>query len=259
MSAQGINGFRAAAVVARSTKPAADDLVADPGVPLAPALNGNKPVIVVINEHVLIREFMVSCLKTAARHAVLSYATIAEWQKTRSQSPPPTLFLLCVHGRTYAGSDLERDLAALARAHADVPVVIMSDVDDFDQVMSALERGVRGYIPTTVPLSVALEAIQLVQVGGTFVPANVLMSSNRAGDLGNGRNSNGGLFTNRQAAVVAAIKQGKANKRIAYELNMRESTVKVHVRNIMRKLNAKNRTEVAVRTSEFVNSTGNDN
>ena len=52
----------------------------------------------------------------------------------------------------------------------------------------------------------------------------------------------------RQEAVVEALRQGKANKIIAYELNMQESTVKVHVRNIMKKLNAKNRTEVAYLT-----------
>ena len=48
--------------------------------------------------------------------------------------------------------------------------------------------------------------------------------------------------------VVRAIQQGKSNKIIANELNMCLSTVKVHVRNVMRKLNAKNRTEVAMKT-----------
>ena len=54
------------------------------------------------------------------------------------------------------------------------------------------------------------------------------------------------MFTARQGAVIRALCSGKANKIIAYELNMCESTVKVHVRNIMKKLKAKNRTEVAV-------------
>ena len=45
--------------------------------------------------------------------------------------------------------------------------------------------------------------------------------------------------------MVEAIRQGKPNKIIAYELNMCESTVKVHVRAIMKKLKARNRTEVA--------------
>ena len=45
------------------------------------------------------------------------------------------------------------------------------------------------------------------------------------------------------------MRRGKANKVIAIELGMRESTVKVHVRNIMKKLNAKNRTELSYKTS----------
>ena len=52
-------------------------------------------------------------------------------------------------------------------------------------------------------------------------------------------------LTSRQAAVAEALRRGKANKTIAYELNMCESTVKVHIRSIMRKLQAKNRTEAA--------------
>jgi DNA-binding NarL/FixJ family response regulator len=59
------------------------------------------------------------------------------------------------------------------------------------------------------------------------------------------------VFTARQSAVVEAVRHGKANKVIAYELNMRESTVKVHIRNIMRKLKARNRTEVAFLTNNL--------
>jgi DNA-binding NarL/FixJ family response regulator len=53
------------------------------------------------------------------------------------------------------------------------------------------------------------------------------------------------MFTDRQFAVIEKLREGKANKIIAHELNMRESTVKVHIRNIMRKLRATNRTQVA--------------
>lgn len=52
-------------------------------------------------------------------------------------------------------------------------------------------------------------------------------------------------FTDREAQIVHALKVGKSNKIIANDLLMSESTVKVHVRNIMRKLNATNRTEAA--------------
>jgi DNA-binding NarL/FixJ family response regulator len=58
-------------------------------------------------------------------------------------------------------------------------------------------------------------------------------------------NSRKSMFTVRQLTVIESLRQGKSNKVIAYELNMCESTVKVHVRHIMKKLGAKNRTEVA--------------
>ena len=64
------------------------------------------------------------------------------------------------------------------------------------------------------------------------------------------------MFTRRQVAVIDALRKGKANKIIAYELNMCESTVKVHVRNIMKKLNAKNRTEVAYLASGLLHEQG---
>jgi len=47
------------------------------------------------------------------------------------------------------------------------------------------------------------------------------------------------------------LTQGKPNKIIAYELNLRESTVKVHIRNIMKKVGAKNRTEVIFKISDL--------
>ena len=59
------------------------------------------------------------------------------------------------------------------------------------------------------------------------------------------------MFTARQIEVVNALRRGKANKIIAYELNLRESTVKVHIRNIMKKMKATNRTEVAYKLNEL--------
>ena len=70
--------------------------------------------------------------------------------------------------------------------------------------------------------------------------------------LGQVLQAGAGQIPSRQAAVIEALRRGKANKIIAYELNMRESTVKVHVRNIMKKLKATNRTEVAYIANEMM-------
>src|SRR4029077_7890607 len=64
-----------------------------------------------------------------------------------------------------------------------------------------------------------------------------------------------GAVASRELAVVRAIQQGKSNKVIAYHLNMRESTVKVHIRHIMKKLKAKNRTDVAIKARTVLSLT----
>ena len=73
----------------------------------------------------------------------------------------------------------------------------------------------------------------------------------RETELAEFRNRISGL-SSREKDVLEGLVAGKANKIIAYELNMRESTVKVHVRNIMKKLHATNRTEVAYLASRLL-------
>lgn len=133
------------------------------------------------------------------------------------------------------------------------PVVVLSDVEDTDRIVDALNRGACGYIPTNLSLAVAIEAMRLVRAGGKFVPASSLIAAHRVAEsVESSQRPSAGVFTARQIAVVEALRMGKANKLIAYELNMCESTVKVHVRNIMKKLKAKNRTQVAFMAGELL-------
>jgi DNA-binding NarL/FixJ family response regulator len=92
--------------------------------------------------------------------------------------------------------------------------------------------------------NVAVEAVRLVKAGGVFIPASSIVPD--GDETVPARTST--LLTHRQMEVVEEIRSGKANKQIAYDLNMSEHTVKVHLRHIMRKLKARNRTEVAVRS-----------
>jgi DNA-binding NarL/FixJ family response regulator len=119
-------------------------------------------------------------------------------------------------------------------------------------IVQMLGKNVRGYVPTSLSINIAVQAMELARAGGAFVPASSLIAAHRVPDgVSNAMQKSNGLFTARQAAVVDALRRGKANKIIAYELKMRESTVKVHVRNIMKKLHATNRTEVAYITNRL--------
>jgi len=135
------------------------------------------------------------------------------------------------------------------------PVVILSPVDSPDLIAEALESGARGYILTgNTGLELAVEIIRLVRVGGTFVPPTrwSLRPGNQKDTTSKMTTTH--QLTPRQMAVLDHLKLGKANKVIAYELAMSESTVKVHIRNIMKKMKATNRTEVACRAQTFAAS-----
>jgi DNA-binding NarL/FixJ family response regulator len=218
--------------------------------------SSDTETIVVIDQRVLIRDCLVHCLRTANPSCiVMAFASVRNWLAAANEHPTPAVIVLCVQDRKPVESQIGGELSILAGHGIDVPIVIISDAEDMNNVVAALEGGARGYIPTSVTLDVAVEAMRLVEAGGTFAPASTMISWKRTEENGAAQNSHvKELFTARQAAVLAVLRQGKANKRIAHELNMREGTVKVHIRNIMKKLKAKNRTEVAILAHEmFVN------
>jgi DNA-binding NarL/FixJ family response regulator len=127
--------------------------------------------------------------------------------------------------------------------------VVLADRNDVAEVNRALTHGVRGYIPTSVESEVAVAALRLISAGGTFVPADALRSTTaKLDDQPEGerqRRSDGRDLTPRELSVIDLLREGRPNKLIARELEMQESTVKVHVRNILKKLNARNRTHAA--------------
>jgi DNA-binding NarL/FixJ family response regulator len=218
-----------------------------------PLQTATAEIIVVIDQRVLFRDCLARCLKTANPDCiVLPFAGVSDWLAAADGHPVPAVIVLCVQDRKSLDAQIDRELSVLASHGIDIPVVIISDAEDMNHVVAALEHGARGYIPTSVTLDVAVEAMRLVEAGGTFAPASSMISWKRTGEAGPNQNGHTKeLFTARQAAVLAVLRQGKANKSIAHELNMREGTVKVHIRNIMKKLKAKNRTEVAILAHEL--------
>ena len=133
-----------------------------------------------------------------------------------------------------------------------VPVIVLSYNNDVEMAKAATSRRAKGYIPVTLGFDIAIEAVRFVLAGGTYVSIDYLLTRTWPGNLPSEAVPASGAVTARELAVVRAIQQGKSNKVIAYELGMCESTVKVHVRSIMKKLNAKNRTDVAIKSSELL-------
>jgi DNA-binding NarL/FixJ family response regulator len=210
-----------------------------------------KRCLVVLDSRALDRE----CLaRTLTNHGlgmdVAAFGSIDEWRDKKSLCSPVGAVLFNIGARKVA--EVIPDISKLASEFHPVPVVVLSDSDDIAQILRILESGARGYIPTSVGVEVCIEAIGLAVAGGIFVPASSILAVRHL--IGTGKQEPAplaGMFTLRQAEVVQALRKGKANKIIAYELNLRESTVKVHIRNIMKKLKATNRTEVAYKLNDL--------
>jgi DNA-binding NarL/FixJ family response regulator len=129
-----------------------------------------------------------------------------------------------------------------------MPVIILSDIDNPDTLIDLFESGARGFVPTaTATVEQVIEIIDLVTVGGIFVPLSILcLLKTRSGGIAARQVSNN-QFTASELAILDRLKLGKANKIIAHELGVSESTVKVHIGRIMKKLKVTNRTQVVSR------------
>jgi DNA-binding NarL/FixJ family response regulator len=139
-------------------------------------------------------------------------------------------------------------LMQLAHFIPNAPVVLLSDIREDPPVAEALRLGVCSCITTGQPMREASELIRAAAIGSTVPPGgpNATRPSSVASSA-QPQAASANLhvkFTRRQTEVLTLLSEGKPNKLIAHELSMSQSTVKVHIRLIMKKLHATNRTQV---------------
>lgn len=204
--------------------------------------------VLIIEPRNIFKECLSHYLSQFSGVETISIGSPKDWPKVAELSTLPDIILLCVAEGERLPAYLSEIVPAVEGLQS-LPVVVLSNERLPCQVFDLLKAGVRGFIPTDAGCAVAIQVLRLVRAGGTYIPSNCLSAQPDKTALGAER---GEMFTGRQKQVIEAIRLGKPNKIIAYELNMCESTVKVHVRTIMKKLKARNRTEVAYLYSSTV-------
>jgi DNA-binding NarL/FixJ family response regulator len=205
--------------------------------------------IAVVDEHLFTRECITKSLQEICEP--LEIVAFGNYDDCLRSVRSRDIILYHAH-ESVTTYDNDQSGAMIKRLLEIAPVIVLCGADGIESILAAFEIGARGYIPTaSTTLKLAVEIMHLVKAGGTFVPPSSL-PARRGSRQGTTRSATTTLqFTDRQLAVLGRLKRGKTNKIIAHELKMSESTVKVHVRKIMKKLNATNRTEVACRAHEF--------
>jgi len=182
------------------------------------------------------------CLKLALgmqprRWRVADVATVPELMQQVRQGEEFDVILL--GGSTCSQIDLV-DLSSLAAAVPHTPILVAADCDDPERAHRILRAGARGFLPASHSLKILIGALERVRTGGTYVPLTLTEAAPTA------ERAPWRALTRRQCDVLALIAEGKANKLIANALNMSESTVKAHVKQIIRRLNVANRTQAAL-------------
>lgn len=208
--------------------------------------------VAIFDRRILTRECLAQSLKACDPGLkIVAAGSMEEWQGVADRHPPLGAILLNTADKPLTHEAIG-EIGGLVSAVDPVPVLLLADSEELEQIALALECGVKGYIPSSVGIAVCAGAIRLAMVGGRYVPpSSVLAMRSYIRQKTRSARPLSSMFTQRQSEVVQALRRGKANKIIAYELDMRESTVKVHVRNIMKKVKATNRTEVAYKINEM--------
>lgn len=218
--------------------------------------------ILVVDDHLLVREGLKSVLKQVDRHVdVFEAGTAAEAFRIAGMNQDLDLILLDLGLPDFTGHFA---LGEFRRSHSDVPVVVLSASTDVADVMRCIKDGAAGFIPKSSTAGVTLGALRLVLAGGTYLPPDILLAHEGLQDLGeqpslahpaDGQGSAvaaGALgLSNRQAQVLALLIQGKSNKAIGRDLDLAEQTVKAHISAAMRVLNVTSRTQAVIAVGQL--------
>ncbi|NIX76197.1 response regulator transcription factor [Microvirga sp. c23x22] len=157
----------------------------------------------------------------------------------------------------------------IQRLKQDVPaarVVMLVDDYDLHQVLAAFQAGADAYLTKTVSCEVLIKTLDLVMLGETVFPSavlNLVRERTKAAELSEGDDDGRsdekmppkGLSV-RETVILRCLMEGDSNKLIARKFDITEATVKVHVKAILRKIRAKNRTQAAIWAASHLSAGG---
>jgi len=240
----------------------------------------SQEALVIIDEEPFSQECLVQAISSAfPGRPVMGFSTVEEF--SHAEEITAGLVLIKAQSQSLSGS-LATETRSILQHNPSVPIVILSMCMSSRDIQEAIALGIRGIIPVTTSFKVAVAALQLVMVGGTYFPrfangdlpyANgtrdahetvpeehepltmqhagqrpYLTIVERISDAPRAEtNGSSVIFTARELDVLEALQKGWSNKWIAHSLNISENTIKVHIQRIMRKLHATNRTEAVFR------------
>ena len=203
--------------------------------------------ILVADDHKLVRDGLRPFLQELDPGAeILDAATLGEAIKVIDETPGIGLVLLDL---MMPGMDGLSGLQQIKTRIPDTPVVIVSGYSTRDHVVSAVQSGAAGFIPKTVSGTAMVNALRLVLSGEKYLPSSTFFEDAPSASSGAGPAKPVGApppfdrLSRREGEILAQLVEGRTNKEIAIALSLQEITIKVHLRNVYRKIGAANRAQ----------------
>jgi two-component system nitrate/nitrite response regulator NarL len=198
--------------------------------------------VLLIDSHPLFRIGAAQLIADQEDFEVIGEAGLCEDGVALAETLKPDIVLMDLNG----GGDFEA-LLRIKRASDDTKVVVLTASDAEDDVLRAVRAGVKGYLLKGSQPDEILKKLRLAWRGNTVFTETLMdLLLNAMRDGAPSVRTVPDCLTAREKQILELIAGGQSNKNIARELNISDGTVKVHVKNILRKLNLKSRLEAAV-------------
>lgn len=246
---------------------------------LAPIFRGVSSVLWVVDKHAFRREAIVANLTSLGEESGLVVRDVEDGAHILPENikdPSVSGQQVCLFG--IGGQPLDHpDVVSTVRNLRQVlgtrPLVLLVERADSAKFQIARELGIRGIVETSMPGLVVIAVLEHVRNGEEYFPnvtpagsapatetnaarlpdTPVHREKDVAAQVSQKADANGPCapnLTERQKEVVRYVCMGNSNKVIARKLGVSEATVKVHIRHVLKKFNASNRTQIAIRASD---------
>ena len=220
--------------------------------------------LLVVDDHNLFRRGLVALLSQDARLQVVGEAADANEALNAARRLQPDLILLDNHLPGVQGVDA---IADLKQTVPGVRILMLTVSENEDDLAAGLRAGAAGYLLKTIHTEALCESIHKVWEGDSVVSPEMmgklvgLLRAPAAPVQASGASAMSSVqqpagddpihsLSPRETEILRLIARGDSNKHIARELNIAETTVKIHVQHILRKLGLSNRVHAAVYASE---------
>jgi two-component system nitrate/nitrite response regulator NarL len=201
--------------------------------------------VLLVDDHNLFRSGVKALLQRQSDFEVVGEAADSLQGVKRAGELRPDVVLLDLHMPGISGKDSVRQFL---EASPESRVIMLTVSENADDLIDSLRAGASGYLLKNIETETLLDSIRRAADGDSVVSPQMTgklvrgIQATRAAPPEEERNG----LTSREREILTHLAKGQSNKEIARSLELAESTVKIHVQNILRKLNLSSRVQAAV-------------